>query len=329
MSLAESPRVSVIIPTYKRAHMVARAINSVLAQTFADFELLVIDDCSEDNTEEVVKGIEDARIRYLPRSVNQGASAARNTGIHAARGEYFAFLDSDDQWIPTKLETQLKVFQDTDWPNLGIVMCGYISQDEEGTEEALPSARGGNLYEAFLLHQIGCVTASVILTRRSAWSQPLLFDEDLACGEDWDYLTRASQRAQVDYVSQPLVLLDRCKGDHLTDLKGALMESWRRIREKNYSYLRSRPRLLMLYHQSTLRRHHLYRHRDRIRRDALQALLDFPYHPIPYLWVLGALFGSLTLRLALRVFSLEDKPAEAIETLYRVASRFLCRRPHL
>ena len=287
--------------------MVARAINSVLAQTFADFELLVIDDCSEDNTEEVVKGIEDARIRYLPRSVNQGASAARNTGIHAARGEYFAFLDSDDQWIPTKLETQLKVFQDTEWPNLGIVMCGYISQDEEGTEEALPSARGGNLYEAFLLHQIGCVTASVILTRRSAWSQPLLFDEDLACGEDWDYLTRASQRAQVDYVSHPLVLLDRYQGNHLSDLQGAKMESLRHILEKNRCYLRTRPHLMMMYHQSILRHHHLWRHRYDLRRDALRALLDYPYHPLPYFWFLGALFGSLTLRFALKIFKLESK----------------------
>lgn len=305
------PAVSVIIPTYNRAHLVKRAIKSVLVQTFTDLELLVIDDCSDDNTEEVVKSVEDARIRYIPRSINRGASAARNMGIHEAKGEYIAFLDSDDQWLPRKLEIQLKVFEDTDWPNLGIVMCGYLSQHEMGTKRVLPSARAGNLYEEFLTYQIGGVTASVILARRKAWSQPLLFDEDLICGEDRDYLIRASEEAQTDFVSVPLVLLDRFKGGHLTDLNDARIAGMRRILKKNWWYLRQRPGLLLLHHQRILRRHHLLGHPTGIRRDALQALRDYPYHPAPYLWLASSIFGCLALRLALKFAPLKDEAAKS------------------
>ena len=109
----KTPKVSVIIPTYNRAHLVGRAIRSVLNQTYQDFEIIVVDDGSTDNTEEVVKSFNDPRIRYIRHEKNRGGSAACNTGIRAARGEYIAFQDSDDEWLPEKLEKQMQVFENT------------------------------------------------------------------------------------------------------------------------------------------------------------------------------------------------------------------------
>jgi len=102
----KSVTVSVIIPTYNRAHLVGRAIRSVLNQTYQDFEIIVVDDCSTDNTEEIVKGFNDHRIRYMRHDRNRGGSAARNTGIKASQGKYIAFLDSDDEWLLKKAESR-------------------------------------------------------------------------------------------------------------------------------------------------------------------------------------------------------------------------------
>ena len=107
------PLISVVIPVYNRAELVSRAIDSVLGQSYQNLEIIAIDDHSPDNTEEIVRGIKDERIRYHRHACNQGGSAARNTGINLATGEYIAFLDSDDVWLPSKLELQLQ----TIWKN--------------------------------------------------------------------------------------------------------------------------------------------------------------------------------------------------------------------
>ncbi|RLF83553.1 glycosyl transferase, partial [Thermococci archaeon] len=105
------PTVSVIIPTYNRANLLKRAIASVLNQTFTDFELIVVDDASPDNTPEVVRSINDGRIRYVRLKKNSGGPVARNTGIRKARGRFIALLDDDDEWLPNRLELQIKKFE--------------------------------------------------------------------------------------------------------------------------------------------------------------------------------------------------------------------------
>src|SRR6056297_1399486 len=102
------PTVSVIVPTYNRADSLPRTIDSVLAQTHDDLELVVVDDASTDDTETVVERYEDDRVTYLEHATNRGGSAARNTGIRASDGDYVAFLDSDDEWHPEKLERQVR-----------------------------------------------------------------------------------------------------------------------------------------------------------------------------------------------------------------------------
>ena len=106
-----SPKVSVVIPVFNRPAAVRRAIESVLAQTCQDFEIIVVDDGSTDETPAVVAGLADPRMTLIQHEGNRGGSAARNTGLRAASAEYVAFLDSDDEWLPRKLERQLEVFQ--------------------------------------------------------------------------------------------------------------------------------------------------------------------------------------------------------------------------
>src|SRR3990172_5384703 len=106
--------VSVVIPTYNRAKSIEKTIRSVLTHTYQDFEIIVVDDGSKDNTSIVVASIveKDPRIHYLKHEVNQGAQAARKTGVMAAKGELIAFLDSDDVWYPEKLQKQVTAFRE-------------------------------------------------------------------------------------------------------------------------------------------------------------------------------------------------------------------------
>ena len=104
MANEKKSTVSVVIPTYNRAYIVGRSIQSVLSQSYLDFELIVVDDGSTDNTEEIVMNFKDNRLKYIQHKENQGISAARNTGIKASHGEYIAFQDRHDVWIQEKFE---------------------------------------------------------------------------------------------------------------------------------------------------------------------------------------------------------------------------------
>ena len=137
-------QVSVIIPTHNRARFLREAISSVLNQTFQDFEILVVDDASDDNTREVVAGFEDIRIKYFRHDTNRGGSAARNTGIRNSMCSYIAFLDDDDEWFPEKLGKQMELLLASD-PKVGAVYTGYLDVDKATGQvigEQLPSRRG-------------------------------------------------------------------------------------------------------------------------------------------------------------------------------------------
>ena len=193
------PKVTVIIPTYNRSVLLPRSIRSVLNQTFQDFELIVVDDGSKDDSEEVVRGFEDKRIRYIRHEKNKGGSAARNTGIKAAQGEYIGLLDDDDEWLPEKLEKQISKFQGLS-EGYGVVYSGFSYVYEKKGEiisNNVPILRG-NVYDSLIK---GCILGSPTpVIKKICFQKAGFFDETLPSCQDWDMWIRISKNYNFDFV---------------------------------------------------------------------------------------------------------------------------------
>jgi glycosyltransferase involved in cell wall biosynthesis len=184
------PKISVIIPTFNRAALIGDAIQSVIAQTYLDWEAIVIDDGSMDDTRSVVENFADPRIRYLYQE-NKGLPGARNTGIRSARGEYIAFLDSDDLFMPHKLEIQLRMLEER--PDLGLVAGGHLEIDQK--MQILREVRPWQSQSMFELSNWvqGCpFIVNAVLVRREWLERVNLFDENMPYVEDWDLWLRIS-----------------------------------------------------------------------------------------------------------------------------------------
>lgn len=123
--------VSIIMPSYNTARFITETVESVLAQSYTDWELIIVDDCSTDNTDEVAAGFTDPRIRYLKNEKNSGAAVSRNRALREAKGRYIAFLDSDDVWLPEKLERQLAFMQENGY---AFSYTNYCEMDEDSVE---------------------------------------------------------------------------------------------------------------------------------------------------------------------------------------------------
>ena len=194
--------ISVVIPTYNYGRFVREAIDSVLAQTCAPLEIVVVDDGSTDDTEQIVRSYGD-RVRYI-RQENAGVAAARNTGIANARGEYIAFLDSDDVWLPEKLAKQLARF-DSD-PGLGLVYAGAERFDESGTLSVeLDGMEGWIAPELLRLERGVIASGSGMLLPKQVAEEVGGFDADLQPSEDWDFCYRVALRHRIGFVPEVLV----------------------------------------------------------------------------------------------------------------------------
>lgn len=196
-------KASVVIPAYNRADYLPEAISSVLAQTFADFELIVVDDGSTDNTAPVVRSINDTRLRYLYQE-NRGVSAALNTGWRAARGEYVAIIGSDDAWLPTLLE-ELLARAESD-SNIGVVFARAQGMDADGNAlTQLCGTQGrfvGQTLKSLVYGDFVCPIA--VLLRRDALERIGGYDESLIGNEDWDLWLRIAKHYEIAYVPKIL-----------------------------------------------------------------------------------------------------------------------------
>ena len=203
--MVKNPTVSVIIPTYNRANLMKEAIKSVLKQTYQDFEIIVIDDGSTANIEETVKGFNNFKIRYICHTNNQGVSAARNTGIRVSRGKYIALLDSDDEWLPEKLDKQIKILQDGS-PKLGVVYSDLLYIDENGKSmnKLRNRKKEGYIYED-LLGENYVGPPSTLLVRKECFHKVGLFDDLVDTMEDWDMSIRIAKYYIFSHIKIPLV----------------------------------------------------------------------------------------------------------------------------
>jgi glycosyltransferase involved in cell wall biosynthesis len=193
--------ISVIIPTYNRANTISKAIDSVFAQNHDAIEIIVVDDGSTDNTSTV---LESFRHRILLiRQNNQGVAAARNTGVSVAQGEYVAFLDSDDEWLPSKLEKQLLIFQND--PEVSLVATGAEFRDKNGEILNIQSANFQDLRLEDLLFSNTIVTSSVIMKRYCFQEEQPLFRREYSSCEDWDLWIRLSTKVKICVIGDILV----------------------------------------------------------------------------------------------------------------------------
>lgn len=194
------PKVSVIIPTYNRAHFIAGAIESVLAQTYKDYELIVIDDGSTDATAEVMKAYH-GKLRYVPHE-NRGITSNMNMGVAEAKGEYFAMLGDDDLWLPDLLETQVTVLEKD--PKLAFVCSGthFINEQGKITKTASRGALRNKTFESLLEENF--VSHLTAVVRRKCFNDVGGFDEQLATTQDYDLWLRLSKRYPFAYTDLPL-----------------------------------------------------------------------------------------------------------------------------
>ncbi|HYB59511.1 MAG TPA: glycosyltransferase family 2 protein [Candidatus Acidoferrales bacterium] len=195
-------KVSFIIPTYNRARVLKRSVDSALNQTYRDFEILIVDDGSTDETFDVVKPfLQFPRVRYVRHDMNKGSQAARNTGIKNARGDYIAFLDSDDTWIPNKTELQLEAIKKR---GADYVVLSGIWKIENGVKKRFFDKQyEGCVYTELLASDgpgFGC-----LLVPRSWLAQIGFLDERIAAFADWDTCISLSKLFRFTTVDEPCV----------------------------------------------------------------------------------------------------------------------------
>jgi glycosyltransferase involved in cell wall biosynthesis len=236
------PKISVIIPTYNRAHLLPDAINSVLKQTYRDFEIIVVDDGSVDNTKEVVEKFSDKRIEYIKHDRNRGVSAAFNTGIKASQGEYITIVTDDNMLFPQALEKIIQKFRQVTDPNIGVISGGIAYINEEG--KILKSEifyKTNNIFEDILRD----TKPFFPFFKKEIFENVGLFDESLSGREDWDMLLKIAKCYKFEFIPEILLKARVHKGYHLSSKSRiSLAESNLKVTLRHLDYLQKNPKLL-------------------------------------------------------------------------------------
>lgn len=227
-------QISAIIPVYNRPEKVRRAVDSVIAQTYSPEEVLLVDDQSTDSTPEVLADISiryQNSIRVLQHCENRGVAAARNTGISAASAEWIAFLDSDDEWMPDKLQKQVKFHREH--PELKISQCDeiWIRKGKHVNKRRIHRKKGGQIFKESL--KLCLVSPSAVLMHSSLFEEIGDFDESFPACEDYDLWLRILRKYAIGYLNEPLLTRYGGHEDQLSSRYWG-MDRWRvRAMEKH------------------------------------------------------------------------------------------------
>lgn len=199
--------VSVIIPTYNREETLRNSIQSILTQSYQDFEIIIVDDASTDDTKRIVAEINDSRICYIKNDKRLGANGARNVGIQNAHGEYIAFQDSDDIWKSGKLEKQIRMFQDDE--ELDIVYSRYAQHSLDGTVRLVPGKKyTKNMLQeelASILADINVIGTPTMIARKKCFYDGRMFELDIPKFQDWEINIDFVQHYKYGFVDEVLV----------------------------------------------------------------------------------------------------------------------------
>lgn len=244
--MIDSPRVSVVIPTFNRGKVIERSIRSVINQTFQDIEIIIVDDCSTDDTRDIVAGFKDKRIKYICHKQNKGGAVARNTGINAARGEFIAFQDSDDVWVNEKLEKQMQVMS-TASNDVGVVFTSYLLIKNNRVSRVPRNITDLNSSN-FLRHLLrkNFIGTPTVVIRKICLKKVELFDEDLPRYQDWDLFIRLARYYKFIFLDEPLVTANFLD-DSITADNIAAITARKRIFDKNRTEIINDNKLLADY----------------------------------------------------------------------------------
>ena len=226
--------ISVIMPTYNRSKTIKRAIDSVLNQTYSDIELIIVDDCSSDNTDEIVSLIKDNRIKYYKLESNRGACFARNYGISKACGNYIAFQDADDEWISNKLEVQIS---NIDSNKSDMDFCDFIRFDDSNFE-LLPSKKTKKVINKLgverALRYGNFISTQLLLIRKECLDE-IKFDVSLPRLQDYDLVLQLSSKYKFSYSAIPLAII-YVQGDSISKSFEKLNKAIEIMLRKKYLY---------------------------------------------------------------------------------------------
>jgi len=272
-----APRVGVLIPTYNRAGTLGDALRSVLEQTWTDFEVLVVDDGSTDRTEDVVRSFNDPRVRYVRLSKQHGAGGARNAGLTMMRNEWIAFQDSDDTWMPDKLEKQMALAAAMQ-PAPDVVYCRCLRR-MSGQARIFPprsvKETSGRLFDRMLTGNL--ISTQTALVRRTCFERWGLFDESMPPLEDWEYFLRLSRHVVIGMVDE--VLVDApFSTDSVSLMHERYARGFIRLLELYAADYASRPALLARHHGTIADRLYWAGLREEGRRHYAQAFRLNPRH---------------------------------------------------
>lgn len=249
--MIDGPLVSVVIPTYNRLEPLKRALASVLFQSYRRLEVVVVDDGSSDGTVDYLHTVDDERLKFVANEVNLGAAAARNIGIASSCGKYVAFQDSDDVWLPDKLEIQVSELESSG-PDVSVSYSQVVRVD--GANVALVPAIAGNtgpadIFRALLQENVVPLPAAVV--RREALESTGAFDVQLPRLQEWELWLRMAESHRFIFTTTPLVV-SFFSSDSISRNQAALISALRIVLEKHYEAFRRAGPSLLAGHLSAL-----------------------------------------------------------------------------
>lgn len=225
--MSRKEMVSIILPTYNREKVIGRAIQSILRQTYENYEIIIVDDGSTDHTQEIIEQMKDDRIRYIRLEQNQGVGHARNIGIQEAKYDYIAFCDSDDEWFPDKLQKQMEKLLGAS-EHVGLVYCRVSGTERYGNnryiwppEKWRKDMLEGNIFQSLLMRNT--IANMSILARKECLVQAGGFHESLRCLEDWEFFLRISRDWMIEMVDEILLEAYPTEGSVSTNVSGFLI----------------------------------------------------------------------------------------------------------
>ena len=270
------PLVSVVIPAFNRERVIGKAIKSVLAQTFQDFEIIVVDDGSRDETAKnaIKLACSEPRVRVVRFETNQGAQVARNAGARAARGKWLAFLDSDDEWLPGSLEMRLRVAA---VENVEVVHSDcYILRNDKPQELFNVPALRGEIYSE-LLGSPGPMFQAMLMSA-NAFRQVGGLDETIVAYQEWDTAIRLGKSFRFGYVSAPTFVYN-CQGtDTISNDERRAAQGYNQVVKKHFVpiMLKLGPRAISRHYRAIARHHSLAGEAKQARISSLSAFLLWP-----------------------------------------------------